>query len=113
AGLAVGGRFGDRGDTGQAGERIPRLDLPGERSPHHRRAGQPAAQLRGGPFGHDRAAVDVQDAVADRVHLRKDVRGKEDRAFAAEQADRLPDLDDLHRVEPDGRLVENENGRTV
>jgi hypothetical protein len=73
-----------------------------------RTIGDPAIRL-----GDDAAAVDDQDAVADRVDFRKDVRREEDGPLFPETPDRLPDPDDLHRVESDGRLVQDQHRRPV
>src|SRR5437899_3152448 len=41
------------------------------------------------------------------------MRREDDRALAAEGPDEAPDLDDLSRIEADGGLVEDEDGRVV
>ena len=59
---------------------------------------------------HEAAVVDDDHALADRLHLRQDVGGKNDRVALAEALDQVADLDDLLRVEADGRLVQNQDG---
>ena len=63
--------------------------------------------------GHKAAVVDDDHALADRLHLRQDVGGKNDRVALAEALDQVADLDDLLRVEADGRLVQNQDGRVA
>ena len=55
--------------------------------------------------------VDDDHAVAHDADLVQDVRGKQDRALAAQVADQIADVDDLIGIEPDGRLVEDEQRR--
>jgi len=45
--------------------------------------------------------------------LGQDMRRQQDGALAAERFDKLPDLDDLGRVQPDRRLVQDEDPGVV
>ena len=67
----------------------------------------------GVPRGDDRAGVDDQDAVAERVGLVEVVGGEEDRRppLLAQPADVLPEVGPRLRVEPGGRLVEEDQAR--
>ena len=46
-----------------------------------------------------------QDPVADRLHLRKDMRTENDGVFLPQLPDQVADLDDLERVKADGRFI--------
>ena len=70
-------------------------------------------QLLLGPLGDDLAALDDQQAVAGLADLGEDVAGEQDRVLAAQRADGGAHLDDLHRVEAAGRLVEDQQLRLV
>ena len=57
----------------------------------------------------DAAAVHDLHAVAHRLHLGQDVGGQDHAVGARQLADQRADLADLVRVEPDGRLVEDDH----
>jgi hypothetical protein len=61
--------------------------------------------------GDDAALVDDGDPVAEHLHLRQDVGGEQDGRRAAQRLDELAGLPDLVGVEPDGRLIEDEDRR--
>ena len=88
-------------------------DLALEDSAHDGPPREAASQLLRRPFRDDPAAVDDEDAVADGVDLGKDVSREKHRPLAAERADHFADLDDLHRVEADRGLVENQHRRLM
>ena len=60
------------------------------------------------PLGDDLAVLDDQQAVAGLADLREDVAREEDGVLPAEHLDGRAHLDDLHRVEAAGRLVEDQ-----
>ena len=99
----------DRNDSGERREAVPRRDRTREYGMDDGCAGQPAAELRRRALGHDPPPVDDENAVADRLDLGQDVRREQHGAIPTEVANRLADLDDLDRVEPDRRLVEDED----
>ena len=72
-------------------------------------------QRRGGALGHDLAVVDDRDPVGDALRLLHVVRREKHRHLlvAAQLADEFPDLVAGLRVEPGGRLVEEQNPRPV
>ncbi len=74
---------------------------------------QALAQLVGAAFGDDPPAVEDQHPSAEQLHLGQDVGREQQRVLAAELPDQLADGDDLLRIEPDGRLVENQHLRVV
>lgn len=53
------------------------------------------------------------NSVAHRLHLGQDVGGEQHRPGLGKVADQLPDLDNLRRVQPDRRLVQNQNFRVA
>ena len=112
-GLAVASLLGDRRDARQPLEDRSRVHASREGGPDDRRPGELALELGHRSLRDDPAPVDDQDPVADGVDLREDVGREQDGPLAAEAADRLPDPDDLPRIEPHRRLVEDEDGRTV
>src|SRR5262249_902731 len=57
--------------------------------------------------------VDDDDAVTGGGDLRQDVGREDHRVLARETLDHLTDLDDLRRIETDGRLVQDEHRRIV
>ena len=57
----------------------------------------------------DPAAGDDDHPAADRLDLGHDVRREQDRVPVAQLADQVADLADLDRVEPGGRLVEDQD----
>ena len=73
----------------------------------------PAGRQLGERALHDDAAViDDRDRVADLLHLVEQVRGEQHRAaFRDEAADHAPELVDAGRVEPVGRLVQDQQLR--
>src|SRR5690606_4046015 len=72
-------------------------------------AGEPPREPFGTVLGDEAAAVDDDDALGDLAHLGEDVAREEQRPLAAEALDEIADLGDLPRVEPRGRLVEDEH----
>ena len=74
---------------------------------------QALAQLVGAAFGDDPAAIDDQHPAAEQLDLGQDVGREQQGVLASELADQLADGDDLLRVEPDGRLVEDQDLRVV
>jgi hypothetical protein len=78
-------------------------------------AGDLGLEVVGGVGGDDPALVDDQDPVGQRVRLVEVVRGQEHRRAAAvpQVADVLPEVRTRLRVEPSGRLVEEDQGRLV
>src|SRR5437763_309520 len=72
-------------------------------------AADPRLQLVGGAAGDDAAGVDEGDAVGQLVGLLQILRGEQDgRAVAHPIADDVPHREPARRVEPGGRLVEEE-----
>jgi hypothetical protein len=61
----------------------------------------------------DAAAVDDDDALAGLRHLREDVRAQHDRVVAGQASNQIARFHDLFRVEPGGRLVEDQDFRVV
>ena len=86
---------------------------PGDADAGLVRAAQAPRQAFGGVLRDDAAVVDDHDPLARHAHLGQDVRAEEHRRRAGEGADEGADLDDLPRVEPDGRLVEDEHARPM
>ena len=74
---------------------------------------EPRRELLRGALAHELAARDHDHALAERLDLGEDVAREEDRALAAEPAHQLADLDHLPRIEPDRRLVEDEDRRVA
>ena len=70
--------------------------------------GELVGQLLGPAVGHNLSLMQDDNSVAHRLHLGQDVRGKQHRPGLGKVADQLPDLDDLRRVQPDRRLVQNQ-----
>ena len=61
------------------------------------------------PVGDEPAFVDEEDAIADGLDLREDVRREDDRVVRAEPADQVAHLCLLIRIETGPRLVEDED----
>ena len=59
--------------------------------------------------GHKLSAGYDQHVVADLGDLREDVAADDDGVLLGKTSDEVPNLDDLLRVEADGRLVENDD----
>ena len=55
------------------------------------------------------AVGELRLALAGLADFRKDVRAQDDRVIAAKLLDELPGLDDMPRIEPGRRLVENQD----
>src|ERR1035441_3449916 len=73
-------------------------------------AGELALEVRRGAFGDDQPRVDDRDPVTQRVGLVEVVRGEEDRhALVAEPAYLLPHAGPARRVQPSGRLVQEDD----
>ena len=70
-------------------------------------------QLFLGVFGYDPAVVDDDHAFGDCRGFGQDVGAQNDGPCARQVTDELPDFDDLFGVEPDSRLVQNEDRRVV
>ena len=70
---------------------------------------QPLDRVEGQLF----ARLEDEDLLTELGHLAEDVRREDDRVLsrAGQIADERTHLDDLHGVEPHGRLVEDEHGR--
>src|SRR5262249_22671092 len=62
-----------------------------------------------GALGDDDALVDDHHRATDHRDLGQDVRGQDHRVIASQRLDQLADLADLLRVEPDGRLVQDQH----
>ncbi|MYK87411.1 MAG: hypothetical protein F4018_03180 [Acidobacteria bacterium] len=62
---------------------------------------------------HEAAAVDQEHAIRNRVGLVQDVRRDQQRLGSPQPLDVLPELADLVRIEPRGRLVHDEHVRIV
>ena len=60
-------------------------------------------------IGNETALVDDDDAVADGLHLGKDMGGEDNGVIGAQVADQVADLDDLLRVQTDGGLVKDQH----
>ena len=58
---------------------------------------------------HHATAIDDHYPLAGHGDLGKDVGGQNDGVLAGETLDELPGLDDLSRVQPRGRLVQDEH----
>ena len=72
-------------------------------------AGDPALELAGGALGHEPPAVEYRDPVRELVRLVQVLRGEEDRDSAGHEVpDDLPHRAAAARVEPGGRLVEED-----
>jgi hypothetical protein len=101
---------GDARDAGERADRRHRVAV-GARSRDFERllAADGLAEPLDGVFGHQLAVAQDADAVADGVDLLEDVRGEEDgRAALGLRADDLAHLLRAGRVEPGGRLVEDQ-----
>ena len=70
-----------------------------------------AAEIRRRALGDDAALVDDQDAVAGHFDLGEDMRGDDDGHAAAEAGDEIADDEDLMRIQADGGLVHDNDGR--
>ena len=69
-------------------------------------------QLVAGPFGDHAAVIDDRDLVRELVRFFEVLRRQQDRRpFAPQVADDVPDLVAASRIEPGGRLVEEEHPR--
>ena len=67
------------------------------------------AEGGGGAVGHDFSFVDDQNPVAGRFHFGEDVGTEDNRLFASDGADEVPDFHDLIGIEAGGGLVEDEH----
>ena len=67
-----------------------------------------AGQAFSGIVGNDLTAVDDDQTVADSLYFRQNVGRKNDRMAFAEHLDQIADLNDLHGVKADGRLVKDQ-----
>ena len=85
------------------------VSLVPQRDAHDRRRRETGAEVLGRIGRDELPAVDDDDTVADLAHLGEDMARENHGLFAAEIPDELPDLDDLLRVEAEGRLIEDEN----
>ena len=73
-------------------------------------AGDLALEVRRGALGDDQPGIDDRDPVTERVGLVQVVRGEEDRhALVAEPAHLLPHASPARRVQPGGRLVQEDD----
>ena len=110
-------RLAHDGALADAGDGPGRLDGAGRGAGDLDLDRAAAAQLRRqlllGPLGDDLAVLDDQQAVAGLADLGQDVAGEQDGVLAAQRLDGRAHLDDLHRVEPAGRLVEDQQLRLV
>ncbi len=70
-----------------------------------------AGEVLRGVAGDDLALVDDEHPAADGLDLGKDVGAQDDRMLLAQGADEIARFDDLLRVEADGRLVQDQDGR--
>ena len=71
-------------------------------------------ELVGGALGHEPAVVEHRDPVRELVGLLEVLRGEEDRDAAGDEvADALPHRAPAARVEPGGRLVEEDDPRVA
>jgi len=84
-----------------------------QREAHLLGSAETGRQLFLGVLGHDPAVVDDDHALGDRRGFGQDVGAQDDGTRARQVADQLPDFDDLFRVEPDRRLVQDEDRRVV
>ena len=71
----------------------------------------PTTKLAGGPAPDHLAPVEDDHPLAARLHLRQDVRREQDGLVAAQRAHEPAHLPDLVRVEPAGRLVQDQHRR--
>ena len=93
-----------------------RRDPPGlAGADQHEIAGDPPLQRIGRALGDDAALVDDEDAVAQRIGLVEVVGGEEQRGavLGVQAADVLPEVGAALRIEPRGRLVEEQQPRHV
>src|ERR1017187_11026340 len=79
----------------------------------HAGPGPPREGLGGRLVGRDPAPGDDDDPGADRLDLLEYVGRKDDGLFGGHLLDELPDLVLLVRVDPVGRLVQDEGRRVV
>ena len=89
---------------------LERLVEPHDHAPPR---AEPARQLGRRSLPDQPSARDDDHALAERLHLRKDVAREEDRAVPAQRPHQLANLHHLGRVEADGRLVEHEDRRVA
>src|ERR1051325_8285441 len=115
AGLAVIGGYLDRGDAG------PLAQLGGNRGgiagseieAHGVMVARAGGELRRRTVGKDAAAGDDDSAAAPRLDLLQEMRRDDDRLMWAQLANDAAHLIFLVRVEPVGRLIEDQHGRIV
>ena len=69
---------------------------------------QAGRQILFGPLRDDFTSLDHQQAIAGLADLGEEVARDEQGVVAAQPPDEIAHLDDLHRVEPRGRLVQDE-----
>ncbi len=106
----------DGGPTGQAPEQpvYRAVGLDREAGPDGRLTVHRAPQLIGGALGDGPAGGDDQDPVGQRLDLVHVVAGQHDRGAQGSQAvDHLPGLAPGRRIEPGGRLVQEQKVRVA